>query len=194
MNKTELLRHLSHVEGFEKPSVELEQYRTPPELAATVIWTAYMQGDLEGKVADLGAGTGMLGLGAALLDAEVTLVEKDPEALGIAKENMEALGVEAKIVESDVEDLDEEFDTVLMNPPFSVHSEQLEKFLDASAAADAVYTLCNSDSKEIERFYHRKGYSVSVSEHTVSLPATYGFHTEESRDTEIKLLVARKTD
>ncbi|MFB6216919.1 MAG: METTL5 family protein, partial [Candidatus Aenigmatarchaeota archaeon] len=88
--KTELKKKLSRVEGFSQPRVELEQYVTPPELAADLIHTAYMQGDVEGKeVVDLGTGTGILAIGAALAGAQVTAVEKDSDAIEIARENAE---------------------------------------------------------------------------------------------------------
>lgn len=193
MDKAELRRLLSGLEGFEEPRIELEQYVTPPSLAADMLWTAHLQGDLDGKVVDLGAGTGILGIGAALLGADVTLVEKDSRALEKARENAREAGIEIDFVEADVSGFGEEFDTALMNPPFSVHSDQLEQFLEAACRGSSVYTVANAGSREVEKFLERKGFQVSaVEQYTVSLPATYGFHTEESRDTEVQLVAARR--
>jgi SAM-dependent methyltransferase len=53
---------LKDIKSFEKPDVYLEQYATPPHIAAYLVHIAENSfGDLQGKlVADLGCGTGML--------------------------------------------------------------------------------------------------------------------------------------
>ena len=78
---------LSQVELFEEPKWGLEQYATPPHLAARVLQCAARYEDLEGcAVADLGCGTGMLLIGAVLMDCEEALsvgVDADDDALAI---------------------------------------------------------------------------------------------------------------
>jgi putative methylase len=65
--KAALETQLAVVAGFENPRIDLEQYPTPPGLAAHVVHVADLNGDIDGKtVVDLGTGTGMLALGAAL--------------------------------------------------------------------------------------------------------------------------------
>jgi hypothetical protein len=60
--------HLQKVQGFKNPVAGLEQYMTPAPLAARFLFDAFLHGDIEGmKVLDLGCGTGMLSVGAALL-------------------------------------------------------------------------------------------------------------------------------
>lgn len=63
---------LEGLETFENPKIELEQYTTSPLIAASVLHTAEMvYGDIKGKfVADLGCGSGILCIGAALLEAD----------------------------------------------------------------------------------------------------------------------------
>lgn len=53
---------LKDLKAFENPNVYLEQYTTPPHIAAYLLHMAETSfGDLKGKqVADLGCGTGML--------------------------------------------------------------------------------------------------------------------------------------
>jgi len=82
-SKRALAGKLSVVAGFENPQLGLEQYPTPPDLAAHVIHLADLQGDIAGRtVIDLGAGTGMLTLGAALRGpARVVGVEVDRRQL-----------------------------------------------------------------------------------------------------------------
>ena len=90
-SKASLAVALSKLKTYSKPSISLEQYPTDSEIAAEILWSAYMHGDLSGKtVADLGSGTGILGIGALYLGAsKVFFVEKDSKAMAIAKENIE---------------------------------------------------------------------------------------------------------
>ena len=89
MKLRELISHLQRCSTWKKPNVELEQYPTPPEIAAHMLMAAEAEGDLgEDKlVADLGCGGGILGIGAACLGAEhVLLVDIDPKALEVRRE------------------------------------------------------------------------------------------------------------
>lgn len=196
--KSELVRLLSGIEGFSQPDVELEQYVTPPELAADIIHTAYMQGDIEGKkLVDLGAGPGILAVGAALAGADVTAVEKASDALEVAEKNAEELGVADAIefVEEDATEFEGSFGACLMNPPFSVHSNTgLEFFRKAFSVADAVYSVAPRGARErIKELSGEYGHEVlGVEEYTISLGPTYGFHTEESRETPVDFIITRR--
>ena len=83
MRLKELIGELQRCNTWAKPRVELEQYPTPPDIAAHMLLAAAEEGDIEGKlIADLGCGGGVLGIGAALLGAEhVLAVDLDPAAL-----------------------------------------------------------------------------------------------------------------
>lgn len=70
--KLKRLQHiLEEIETFENPKIELEQYTTSSHIAACILHTAqFVYGDITNKcVADLGCGSGILTIGAALLDA-----------------------------------------------------------------------------------------------------------------------------
>lgn len=196
--KTKLKKELSKISDFENPRISLEQYRTPPALAADMLHTAYMQGDIEGrKVADLGAGTGMLGLGARLLGAEVVAIEKEDDAVRLLEENANNLGLEVEIVKEDVEDFDREVDTVLMNPPFSQHSDIGLKFWEkALKYSDAAYGISPRGLRErIKDFVGNSSHEVlAIEEYSISLPPSYGFHTEESHETNIDLIITRRKE
>lgn len=174
---------------------------TPPELAADILHAAYMKGDIEGKeVLDLGTGTGVLSIGAALIGADVTAVDKDKKALEIAKNNAEDQQVREFIdfKQSDISNIDgdEHFDTVVMNPPFSVHSESDISFIrKAVELSDAVYTISHPGLRSrIKDFVGNSEHRIeAVESYQIALPATYGFHTEESRETEVDVLITRKT-
>ena len=78
---------LSSLEPHPMERSDLEQYATEGNLAAE--WLAAMAafGDLDGRaVVDVGAGNGILGLGALMLGAtSVRLVEADPSVAEVAK-------------------------------------------------------------------------------------------------------------
>ena len=89
MNKKELAIRLSKLKPLKKLDVSLEQYQTESELAAEILWLAYLNNDIKDKIAaDLGCGNGIFGFGCLLLEAnKVYFVDKDKEALSVAKEN-----------------------------------------------------------------------------------------------------------
>lgn len=198
--KSELAIKLSKLEGFREPKISLEQYMTPPELAADMLYSAHMQQDIQGKeVVDLGTGTGIFAVGAAMLGGEVTAVEKDRSALEIAEKNAGKTGVSEHISfqEKDVSQVEEEFHTVFMNPPFSVHSEEGVKFLNkALRSSEKMYSVIyggrkNTVTEIIRNSEHEK---IEWQDYTISLPSTYGFHTEETQEIEVGVLITSKKD
>ncbi|NPA86074.1 MAG: methyltransferase [bacterium] len=148
MLKRQLAAQLSRLEKPAKAKRELEQYFTPPDIAADIVWRAYMRGEIENRVvADLGAGYGILGLAAALLGAKkVYLIEIDPELAELCKKNAALLGIEDKVIvlTDDVLQADISADTVLQNPPFGIETGKGmdRKFLQkAMQVAPVVYSL-----------------------------------------------------
>ena len=122
---------LSAIQGFSEPKVRAEQYMTDSEIGATILWDAYMKGDIKGKViADLGCGTGILGIGAIILGASrVYFVESDSPVMELAKKNVENMESEslAEFFLGDVSEFDNKVDTVVMNPPFGVKNEHSDR-------------------------------------------------------------------
>jgi len=145
MRKKHLAMLLSRLEGFPEPKPELEQYRTPGDVAAELLWLAYSAGDIAGKVvADLGTGTGVLAVGAKLLGAEkVYAVEVDEKALEVARRNAERAGVEVEFINSDVSEFSGRVDTVIMNPPFGSQRKGSDRpfLLKAFEVSDRVYSI-----------------------------------------------------
>ncbi len=198
MKKNHLARKLSEVEDFEDPKIKMEQYLTPAHLAADLIYTAYMQGDIENQeVVDLGAGTGMLSIGAALVGGNVTAVEKDEDAVETLQKNIDEYDVELDVVNEDMNKVDSGFDTVLMNPPFSVHSDLGMKFWEkAVSIGSKVYGISPRGKRSvIKDFVEKSGFRVVATEgYTVSLPPTFGFHTEASQDIEVDIIIAEQKE
>ena len=164
---------LAVVAGFDNPRVSLEQYPTPPDLAAHVIHVADLNGDVEGRtVVDLGMGTGMLALGAALRGpARVIGVELDRDAVETARDNRIRVGTKTPIhwVQADATRAPlclEEPTTVVMNPPFGAQhgNEHADRAFLATAAdlADVSYSIHNEGSREfVEAFAADEGGEVT---------------------------------
>ncbi|WP_435358131.1 METTL5 family protein [Haloarchaeobius sp. DFWS5] len=197
-----LAQQLGVVAGFDSPSVALEQYPTPPEVAASLIHVADMEGDVADRtVVDLGTGTGMLALGAALRGARrVVGVDVDRDALGTARENERRIGANATIhwccADATRPPLCPATDdpvTVVMNPPFgaqrdNVHADRA--FLDAAAGiADVSYSIHNGGSREfVESFADDEGGEVTHAfAAELDLDRQFDFHDEETKtiDTEV---------
>jgi len=200
MRKRALARRLGAVAGFENPQAEREQYQTPSELAAHLVHTAGLHRDIGGQtVVDLGCGTGILALGAALAGADEVLgLDVDPAPLATAAANEAKIQPSAPVAwvlgdathpplcpPGDV--------TVLMNPPFGAQSgnEHADRaFLDTAAAIASVsYSIHNAGSRSfVESFVADNGGEVTHAfEAAFDLPATFDFHADATRtiDTEL---------
>ena len=189
-----LAQELGVVVGFEEPRAGLEQYHTPAELAAHIVHVADLQGDIEDRtVLDLGSGTGMLSLGAALRGPdEVVGVELDPAALRTALANERRVGTRTNVewVRADATDPPlrrREDTTVLMNPPFGAQrgNEHADRaFLTtASRLADVSYSVHNEGSQAfVESFAADEGGEVTHAFRAeLELPHQFEFHDESSR-------------
>ena len=135
--KKKLELNLSRVSDFENPNIKYEQYMTSAEVASTIIHVADMNGDIEGKsIVDLGTGTGMLAIGAALRNPrKVVGIEKDKDALSIAKRNEDLVSPEVAVewILADVKCVPikmagKEDVTGIMNPPFG--AQKNHKYAD----------------------------------------------------------------
>jgi len=192
MKKKELQIKLQELEGFESPKAELEQYRTPPDLASSVLWNIYLNGEIEGKeVYDLGCGTGTLGIGAKLLGAEeVVCVDIDKEAIDIARKNADKAGVEVKFKKTDVRDVEGEGDLVIQNPPFGSQKRGSDRpFLEKSLEiAPVVYSFHMSETDEFVREYVRScgGKVVSSEELNFPLSKTMPWHEKEEENIRVR--------
>ncbi|WP_416839669.1 METTL5 family protein [Haloferax sp. DFSO52] len=195
--KAALETQLAVVAGFENPKVSLEQYPTPPGLAAHIVHLADLRGDIEDRtVVDLGTGTGMLALGAALRSpAQVVGVELDAAALQTAADNAKRVGASAPIhwVRGDATRLPlclsgDHSVTVLMNPPFGAQrgNEHADRaFLESVATiADVSYSVHNEGSKEfVEAFVADEGGALTDAfRATFDLERQFDFHDADRKE------------
>ncbi|RDI70496.1 METTL5 family protein [Halopelagius longus] len=198
--KSALETQLAVVAGFDAPRAELEQYPTPPDLAAHVVHVADLNGDIENRtVVDLGTGTGMLALGAALRGPDrVVGLDIDRDALETAAENRVRVGTTTDIdwVRADATRPPLRTGgptTVLMNPPFGAqrgHEHADRAFLSTAAeVADVSYSIHNAGSREfVEAFTEDEGGEVTHAfRATFTLDRQFDFHDAESKDIETEL-------
>lgn len=173
-SKSGLAVVLSRLSVFQRPKVRVEQYPTDSEIAAEVLWSAFMKGDIDQRsIADLGCGTGILGIGALLLGAKkVYFLDLDQNALETAKNNILYLKSEGYLENItkgrdfvlkciDIKDaagfIENEIskgrlsrvDTILQNPPFGTRMKHIDKvFLEvAMNLAGVVYTFHKSSTE-----------------------------------------------
>lgn len=193
---------LEKVTGFESPRPEREQYQTPAPLAARLLYTAFMAGDIAGlRILDLGSGTGMLGIGAALLGAgEVIGVEADPNASRIATQNAHNLKADLTIITTDITNNEDTAtippaDTVIMNPPFGAQKEHADRpFIDlALDRAEVVYGIFNAGSESfIRQYIAERAEITAVIAAEFTIPRQFFFHTEDYRDVPVEIIVLHR--
>jgi len=193
MQKSKLSIQLSKLHTFQNPNVELEQYSTPGDIAADILWNAFMNKDIEGKVvADFASGPGIFAIGALLLGAKkVYLVDKSKEANEIARQNIADVERELdtsfegryEIVEKDVAEAVLKADTVVQNPPFGTKETHADKeFLEtAFKTAPVVYSVHKTTSKKfIDAVAKDSGFAVThYFEYDFPLKATMKFHKKK---------------
>lgn len=185
-SKSRLAVELSKLKVFEEPELSSEQYPMDSEIGAEVLWDAFFKGDIESRViADLGCGTGILGIGALLLGARlVYFVDSDEKAIEIAKENLagfEVLGREnAVFVRQEAKDFNEKVNTVIQNPPFGTKTKHADRefLMKAFEIADSVYSFHKATSKNfIEKISADNGFRIAnYYEFDFPIKASHLFH------------------
>lgn len=187
MKMRDLERILQGLQAVPTPRAEIEQYPTPPGIAAEVAYIGLGKGDLAGRtVLDIGCGNGVLAIAAALLGASAIVgVDVDPEAIEVARRNGRKAGANVDWRVADVRTLSETVDTVLMNPPFGSQQKHADlPFLDRGLElAQVVYSFHNAKTKRfVERRIAARGARITDSlEYAFPLARTFSFHREEER-------------
>ncbi len=195
MNKKQLEIHLSKLIPVAKPTLSLEQYPSPSDLAAELLWKAFLNGDIENKiVADFGCGNGILGCGALLLGAKkVYFVDIDERCLILSKKNSLNKGI---YLCQDIQDFDMKVDTVLMNPPFGVQNRKADKpFLQkAMNQATSIYSIHKIESESfLKKITQENGFSIQeLLKRTFVLKASYSFHTKKQHPVSVGIWILRK--
>lgn len=192
MKTSQLKILLSQLDTFSDPDPALEQYTTPPEVAADVLrlLSLHVEGD---ELIDLGAGTGTLTIGAGLLGFDVRGYETDPDAIETARKNLEDIedeyDIEVAFHQAGIEEIEDTADCVLMNPPFGIQDEDANlAFLEAGfRMADTVFALLHRTEDDpdrtrqfIKEFASKRGYDAAVlKEYSFRLPRTMAHHDRD---------------
>ena len=198
-SKKELAVLLSKLEGFKGPKVRAEQYTTDAEVAAEVLWAAYMKGDIAKVSVDLGSGPGMLGIGLLMLGAQkVYFVDFDQKAMEIAKSNVAKVKSEYNLTGEavfrwqDIRDFNERVDFVIMNPPLGVKVRHADReFLKkAFEVGKVVYSFHKTESKKfLERFAKDNNFEITdVFDFNFPLKATMSFHSKRIKRISVSYL------
>jgi len=149
-------------------------------------------------VVDMGAGNGILGIGALLLGAsKVIFVETDPAALDTIETNIDALENDlrgrAEIWPATV-GLDElpldGVDIIVMNPPWGVQREKADRvFLEAAfgSKAASIHVLHSDKATHLEPMAREQDWWAEVVLRTeFRLPPTYAHHAQRKGKTDVK--------
>jgi putative methylase len=193
---------LNQLTFFSSPNFKLEQYQTPPRLAAEILraidsYCKYIEGKV---VVDFGCGTGILGLGCARLGASRVIgVDIDPKAVEVAKQNASDVGLSSDYVsfltkdvrELDLTDIPLAVDFVVMNPPFGIRSaihmdnEFVQKGLQF---AGMVFSLHKSTTREF--WQSMVDWKVKILDPDIKFPIEqeFKFHKKELQFVSVDLL------
>ncbi|MEK9716068.1 MAG: METTL5 family protein [Candidatus Kariarchaeum pelagius] len=188
------------IDDFKEPKIKFEQYMTPPEIAAFMIHYAWMKGEIENKkIIDIGAGTGMLGIGAAFLGGNVTMIEIDKDAYEILKNNVAKTDHEIRLINKNIFDFDfdEEYDTALINPPFGIKSKNkdMDFIVKASKISKHIFSIhdgSESNINNIKSLFEKHNLKIIESlMMDFSLKSTYPWHEEKNKILKVMLLYSK---
>ena len=190
MNRKELAILLSKLKGFESSKAKLEQYSTNSEIASDCLWNIFMKDGFSKKVvADFGCGPGILGIGALALGAsKAMLLEVDPAAVDIAKQNLKIieglLGEElnAEFLNIPLNKFKRRVDIVLQNPPFGVQDTHADRvfLIKAMECSDLIYSFHKIESEDfVKKLSEDHGFKASLYlKYKFPLMNTMRFHTK----------------
>ncbi|MDP6865918.1 MAG: methyltransferase [Candidatus Poseidoniaceae archaeon] len=198
MRQRHLAMRLSSLVPHPCQSVELEQYPTEGNLAAAWLTKIDLGDGFEGKhVLDLGAGNGILGIGAAFLKARhVTMVECDPITVDALQSNIRDVDgtsmctiIEA-MVDGTALNLEQPVDMVIMNPPWGVQTQRADRvFFETIFAMEIpiVHFIHSIDAEHLLPLAHSNGYELhSIYQDDFRLPAAYAHHSKNKASTRIR--------
>jgi putative methylase len=202
--KRHLEMMLQQIPPHKSPKVHLEQYTTPSSIASDVLWNAYALGDIEDKkVIDLGCGTGIFAIGAALLGARKVIgVDIDPDAVEVAKLQVSKIGVDniAEFISEDIQSFTGSADTVIQNPPFGAQKAKRKEadrifMTKAIEIAPVVYSFHMHETKSfVEKFFNRMdGHLTHKFYYSFPIPRIYQFHEKEKINIDVVVLRIQRT-
>lgn len=153
-----------------RPRIELEQYRTPPEIA---IELASKLPSSCGVVLDLGTGTGMIAYAASLLGGHYVIgIDVDDTGLEAARSSSLYAIALVDFVAADVQHLPLRRGgyCVVQNPPFGTRRRGADRvFVEAAASTGAwflvsLHLYSSTAPRFLQKLYKSLGYRVELME------------------------------
>lgn len=200
MKKRLLEMILQELTDVPNPDPSLEQYPTPANIGADLIFRAFSYGDIDGRtVCEPACGKGLLALGAALIGARtVTGFDCDRMAVDIANINLDTLVEKEYDITGEFFtqklpgfETEERWDTIIMNPPFGSQRPGADRpFLEFAADhCDVLYSLHLAKTRDfVLRFLKERGMGAEVLGHyTFPVKHMFAFHTKEEVEFEVAL-------
>lgn len=194
LSKRQLEIVLAKLATLDTPNLSLEQYPVSPEVAAELLYMASFENtDIrDRRVVDLGAGTGRLAIGSALLGAKhVVGVDVDENALKLAQTNAGSSGASVEWLADKVENVQGKYDTVVMNPPYGTREVHADvRFLESAfKLAPTVYSIHKSSTRDyLTKFIARQGWKVDrVRSMQMQLPHMFSFHQKKWKSIDVDL-------
>jgi putative methylase len=196
MKQKQLEMLLQKVPQPQTPRPQLEQYMTPAPIAADILFTAYLAGDIEDKVIiDLGCGTGIFAVGAAIMGARTVIgIDIDMNLIKKAKEYATANALPISYHTQDIATVDLPCNTVLMNPPFGAQKGNQNadrKFIEkAFQISNVIYSL---HLKKTIPFLDKmitsmNGVITDQKEYRFPIKAMFEFHEKQVATYQVSLL------
>lgn len=201
--KKHLEMMLQSVPPHPKPKVGLEQYNTPSVIAADLVWNAFSLGDIEDRtVFDLGCGTGIFSIGAAVMGANQAVgVDVDKDSINLAREVSSKLNVDnLKFIECDISDFNCSYNanTIFQNPPFgsqrSADKGRDLKFVDNAVELEpeVLYSFHMASTEEfLMDYYKENNLDVThIFRYDFPIPKIYDFHRKDNQNVNVIVLRA----
>lgn len=187
MRLRKLAMSLSKLGVKEDLDASMEQYVTPGDLASRWLFDIQAFGDLSPgcRVADLGAGNGILGIGAVMMGASfVKLVEADQKLCDLANANAEGMLMSGKYEVSNKRIGKDNFhlegyDLIISNPPWGRQKEGADsEFIEHILASKTITHIMHSaNAKHLEKRFEDMNWDVEMyGEADFPLPASYSHH------------------
>ncbi len=196
MKKKELEIFLQKIPLPKNPRPDLEQYMTPANIAADIIFTSHQFGDIyKKKIVDLGCGTGIFSIGSAYTGAKNVIgIDVDEELIKIAKNFAEENFLDIKFKHMDIKKVSEKADVVIMNPPFGAQksNENADRFFleKASEICSKIYSIhLKKTIPFIEKMIKSMGGKVDYrKEYKFPIKHMFSFHEKKVGYFDIELI------
>ena len=202
MKAKHLAMQLSSLKPHPQFQVQLEQYQTEGALVSRWLTEIAHRVQISSlRVADLGCGNGVLGIGMLLLGAEhVHFVETDQKAIDVLQDNLKDVPMELYTIHNiHIDDsyiIPDDTSFAISNPPWGVQTSKADRpFLTSMFASNCEHMslLHASSATHINTMAQRYQWqSIKLFNDHFRLPAQYQHHTQRQSSTPISCWIFSK--